>query len=51
MLSNQQDRIRILPILIEREKNLEKVLALAAELAALLELDMQERRQKAIAES
>lgn len=51
MLSNQQERIRMLPTLIEREKNLEKVLELAAELAALLELEMQERRQKAIVES
>lgn len=48
MLSNQQERIRILPTLIEREKNLEKVLALAAELAVLLELEMKECRQKMI---
>jgi uncharacterized protein (UPF0276 family) len=49
MLSTRQERIRMLPVLIEREKNLEKVLQLAAELAALLELEMQERRQKATA--
>lgn len=51
MLSDQQARIRILPTLIEREKNLEKVLELAAELAALLDLEMKERRQKTIAEA
>ena len=50
MLSTQQERIRMLPVLIEREKNLEKVSQLAAELAALLELEMQEHRQKATAE-
>jgi uncharacterized protein (UPF0276 family) len=47
---DQQERIRILPTLIEREKNHEKAIELAAELAALLELEMQERRQRATAE-
>jgi len=51
MLSDQQERIRILPTLIEREKSLEKAVELATELAALLELEMQERRLGATAES
>ena len=50
MLSNQQERILILPTLIEREKNLEKVLELAAELAALLDLETKDRQQETISE-
>jgi hypothetical protein len=39
MLSLEQERIRMLPVLIQREKNLEKALELAAELASLLQLE------------
>jgi hypothetical protein len=45
-MTTDEHRILELSRLIEREKNLENALALAAELAALLELQMRARQRQ-----
>ena len=46
MTPEQLARIRELPALIQQEKDLEKMIALASELADLLELELKERRKE-----
>jgi hypothetical protein len=45
MTPEQLARIRELPALIKQEKDLEKMIALASELADLLEIELKEARE------